>query len=80
MSGEGGDGIGHHEPRAAGVFMPGLAQAPLEDPDVQALMRQKTLTLGQTDSTECLGSVGLLSHLVRPSRPWQGWPAPLSQT
>lgn len=56
MSGEGGDGIGHHEPRAAGVFMPGLAQAPLEDPDVQALMRQKTLTLGQTDSTECLGS------------------------
>ena len=46
----------HHEPRAAGVFVAGLGQAQLADPDLPNLMRQKTLTLGQTDSMECLAS------------------------
>ena len=45
----------HHEPRAAGVFIPGVAQSQLADPDLPNLMRQRTLTLGQSDSMECLG-------------------------
>ena len=44
----------HHEPRAAGVFVPGLAQASLGDPDLPKLLRQPTLTLGQ--SSDSLGS------------------------
>ena len=42
----------HHEPRAAGVFVPGLARADLEDPAVSKLLRAPTLTLGQSE--ECL--------------------------
>ena len=49
-----GGGPFHDEPRAAGVFVPGLARADLADPAVSNLLRAPTLTLGQTDSQECL--------------------------
>lgn len=46
----------HHEPRSAGVFVPGLAQTGVEDPAVSHLLRQKTLTLGESSSKETLAS------------------------
>lgn len=48
------EGPFHHEPRAAGVFVPGLAQAHLGDRDLPNIMSQKTLVYGQTGSQESL--------------------------
>ena len=48
----------HHEQRAAGVFCPGLARANLSDPDLQGLLTQPTMTLGQGVSQESLGCGG----------------------
>ena len=46
----------HHETRSAGVFVPGLAQTSVQDPAVSHLLRQKTLTLGESSSKETLAS------------------------
>ena len=56
----------HHQPVTAGVFVPGLAQAELRDPDMSHLMRQRTLTLGQSSSQESLAALPSPRQLFTP--------------